>query len=107
MTKRILSLALAVVMAATTFSFSAFAADKKAEKQEISLFEKYNKNVYDAFKNAAKANKGDSALTQKQKEFISLSIGIAVKCEACTKTHSKLAVQAGANMEELAEMVGF
>lgn len=110
MTKRILSLALAVVMAATTFSFSAFAADKKeekkAEKQEISLFEKYNKNVYDAFKNAAKANKGDSALTQKQKEFISLSIGIAVKCEACTKTHSKLAVQAGANMEELAEMVG-
>lgn len=41
MTKRILSLALAVVMAATTFSFSAFAADKKeekkAEKQEISL----------------------------------------------------------------------
>ena len=110
MTKRILSLALAVVMAATTFSFSAFAADKKeekkAEKQEISLFEKYNKNVYDAFKNAAKANKGDSALTQKQKEFISLSIGIAVKCEACTKTHSKLAVQAGANMEEFAEMVG-
>lgn len=110
MTKRILSLALAVVMAATTFSFSAFAADKKeekkAEKQEISLFEKYNKNVYDAFKNAAKVNKGDSALTQKQKEFISLSIGIAVKCEACTKTHSKLAVQAGATMEELAEMVG-
>lgn len=110
MTKRILSLALAVVMAATTFSFSAFAADKKeekkAEKQEISLFEKYNKNVYDAFKNAAKANKGDSALTQKQKEFISLAVGIAVKCDACTKTHSKLAVKAGATMEELAEMVG-
>lgn len=110
MTKRILSLALAVVMAATTFSFSAFAADKKeekkVEKQEISLFEKYNKNVYDAFKNAAKANKGDSALTQKQKEFISLAVGIAVKCDACTKTHSKLAVKAGATMEELAEMVG-
>ena len=111
MTKRILSLALAVVMAATTFSFSAFAADKKEEKKaetkKVSLFEKYNKNVSDAFSNAAKANKGDSALTQKQKEFISLSVGIAVKCDACTKTHSKLAVQAGATMEELAEMVGF
>lgn len=110
MTKRILSLALAVVMAATTFSFSAFAADKKVEKKaetkEVSLFEKYNKNVSDAFSNAAKANKGDSALTQKQKEFISLAVGIAVKCEACTKTHSKYAVQAGATMEELAEMVG-
>ena len=110
MTKRILSLALAVVMAATTFSFSAFAADKKVEKKaetkEISLFEKYNKNVSDAFSNAAKANKGDSALTQKQKEFISLAVGIAVKCDACTKTHSKYAVKAGATMEELAEMVG-
>lgn len=110
MTKRILSLALAVVMAATTFSFSAFAADKKVEKKaetkEVSLFEKYNKNVSDAFSNAAKANKGDSALTQKQKEFISLAVGIAVKCDACTKTHSKLAVKAGATMEELAEMVG-
>lgn len=110
MTKRILSLALAVVMAATTFSFSAFAADKKEEKKaetkKVSLFEKYNKNVSDAFSNAAKANKGDSALTQKQKEFISLSVGIAVKCEACTKTHSKYAVEAGATMEELAEMVG-
>ena len=69
MTKRILSLALAVVMAATTFSFSAFAADKKEEKKaetkKVSLFEKYNKNVSDAFSNAAKANKGDSALTQR------------------------------------------
>lgn len=110
MTKRILSFVLAMAMVMTTLSVNVFAEEKKeeakTEKKEISLLQKYNKNVADAFANAAKENKKDSALTYKQKELISLGVSIAVKCEACTKAHAKNAVAAKANMEELAEMVG-
>lgn len=106
MNKKFLSLALAGLMTVSSFGATVYAAPKKDEKAKVSLFEQYNPNVAHAFANAAKANKGDKALTQKQKEYMSLAIGIAVKCEACTKTHSKLAVEAGATMEELAELVG-
>lgn len=108
MTKKVLSIALALMLAFSTLSLSVSAADEKKEekKAEISLFEQYNPNVAKAFANASKANSGDSALTQKQKEFITLGIAIAVKCEACTKTHAKRAVEAGATMQELAEVVG-
>lgn len=110
MTKRILSFVLAIFMVMTTLSVNVFAEnkkeDKKEEKKAVNLFQMYNKNVADAFSNAAKENKKDTALTYKQKELISLGISIAVKCEACTKAHAKNAVAAKANMEELAEMVG-
>lgn len=110
MTKRFLSFVLAIIMVMTTLSVNVFAEDKKEEKKEekksVNLFQMYNKNVADAFSNAAKENKKDSALTYKQKELISLGVSIAVKCEACTKAHAKNAVAAKANMEEIAEMVG-
>lgn len=106
MNKKFLSLALAGLMTVSSFGATVYAAPKKEEKAKVSLFEQYNPNVAHAFANAAKANKGDKALTQKQKEYMSLAIGIAVKCEACTKTHAKKAVEAGATMEELAELVG-
>lgn len=61
MTKKILSLALAVIMAATTFSFSAFAADKKEEISQKSDIERsrkdeLNESAYNKLENLYRRN---------------------------------------------------
>lgn len=47
----------------------------------------------------------EGALTTKEKELITLAIGICVRCGACIETHAQKCIDAGCTMEEIAEMV--
>lgn len=49
----------------------------------------------------------DDALTQKDKELMSVAIAISIRCEGCIHSHVASAIQAGATMEELAETLMF
>ena len=45
----------------------------------------------------------ERALTSKEKELISLALGIATGCEWCIALHTKNAIEAGATPEQLIE----
>ena len=45
----------------------------------------------------------DGALNLKAKELIALGIGIAIHCENCIWLHTRAAIKAGANQDEILE----
>ncbi len=49
---------------------------------------------------------GEGALTVREKEFIALAIGLAVRCEPCIYSHTEKALKSGATREEILEMAG-
>ncbi|MHC5115121.1 MAG: carboxymuconolactone decarboxylase family protein [Planctomycetota bacterium] len=49
---------------------------------------------------------GDGALSVREKELIALSIGMAVRCEACIFSHVEKALQAGATPEQILDAAG-
>lgn len=61
------------------------------------------KNGFDQLSNEALK---DGALSKKEKELITVALGIAALCEHCIKLHTPLAVNAGASRAELLEASG-
>lgn len=48
----------------------------------------------------------DSALTEKEKEYVALGIAIAIRCEGCIEAHVKNLIALGMTERECAEVVG-
>ena len=62
-----------------------------------------DKNYLDAVMNLMQQAEKPGALTTKEKELISVALGIAAHCEYCIAVHVKNALDAGANRQEILE----
>ena len=62
-----------------------------------------DKNYLDAVMNLMKEAEKPGALSTKEKELISVALGIAAHCEYCIALHVKNALDAGANRQEILE----
>ena len=62
--------------------------------------------VTSAFSALAEAATADGTLDRKTKELVALALGVAAHCDACIGFHVKALVHAGANRQELAEVLG-
>ena len=52
------------------------------------------------------ATYADEALSPKTKELIALAVGIAARCDGCVAYHAKMALERGADREEVSEAIG-
>ncbi len=63
-------------------------------------------DVTTAFGQLASSASKEGALDKKTKELIAISIGIAVRCDACIGFHAKALVKLGVSREEFTEALG-
>ena len=68
-------------------------------------FNEYNSKVHKMFLDMAKEAFSDGALKKKYKELIALGISLVIRCEPCTQSHTKKALDAGASREEIIEVI--
>jgi len=68
-------------------------------------YRKSSPEILDGFMAMHKAAMGEGVLSVKVKELMTLSIGIAAKCDGCIAAHAKAALRAGATREELIETI--
>ncbi|MFM2484309.1 carboxymuconolactone decarboxylase family protein [Celerinatantimonas yamalensis] len=61
--------------------------------------------MLDSFMAMHKAAMQEGALSNKLKELMALSIGIAARCDGCIAAHTKASIQAGATRQELIETI--
>ena len=66
-------------------------------------FSKTNKGGAAAFSKMMSSYGKAGALDEKQKELISLAIGLCIRCEYCVAIHVNYAYKAGATREEILE----
>lgn len=66
-------------------------------------FMKENRETSRAIINQSQALNGEGSLSYKQKELISLAIGLNIKCQYCVVIHTYEALKAGATREEITE----
>ncbi|MEX0319424.1 MAG: carboxymuconolactone decarboxylase family protein [Ruegeria sp.] len=59
-----------------------------------------------AFGSLGKAVKEGGVLDFKTKEFIALGISVGIRCEPCISLHTEALVKAGANRDEVADVLG-
>ena len=79
------------------------------EKNLYNFMEKYGKEnagVMEGFAKLHKENAKDGAISGKNKELMSLAIGIAVHCDGCIACHTRDALRAGASRQEIVETIG-
>lgn len=62
-----------------------------------------DKGYLDAVMNLVKEAEKPGALTTKEKELISIALGIAAHCAYCIALHVKNAIEAGATRQEIIE----
>ncbi|MCI4463926.1 MAG: carboxymuconolactone decarboxylase family protein [Caldisericum sp.] len=62
-----------------------------------------DKGYLDAVMNLIKEAEKPGALTTKEKELISIALGIAAHCAYCIALHVKNAIEAGATRQEIME----
>ena len=62
-------------------------------------------NEIKAFRNFSGEVFKDGALTVKEKEFITLGIAIAVRCEGCIEAHVRNLINLKVTREEIAEII--
>lgn len=62
-------------------------------------------NEMKAFKSLAGEVFKESVLTVKEKEFVTLGIAIAIRCEGCIEAHVRNLVNLKATREEIAEVI--
>jgi len=62
-----------------------------------------DKGYLDAVMNLIKEAEKPGALTTKEKELISIALGIAAHCAYCIALHVKNAIEAGATRQEILE----
>lgn len=63
-------------------------------------------DVYAGFQQLHAAALADGALDTKTKELIALAISVSKQCDGCIASHARGAARAGANEQEVAEMLG-
>lgn len=63
----------------------------------------YDKGYLDAVMNLIKEAEKPGALSTKEKELISIALGIAAHCAYCIALHVKNAIEAGATRAEILE----
>ncbi len=78
--------------------------DKYQEKDERMGYFVNNSPLASSVLNSIGSNMKDKALTLKEKEFIMLGIGIAIRCPDCILTHAKNCKDVGATEEEIIEV---
>lgn len=69
-------------------------------------FRKTQSATMQGFGAMSKAAMADGALSEKQKEFIALAIGVSQRCAGCIGFHVKALVRLGATREEFEEVLG-
>lgn len=69
-------------------------------------FGKENPEIMKGFGAIHKTCSSEGALSAKEKELIALAIAIAVHCEGCIACHVKDALKAGANHNQIVEVIG-
>ncbi|NOD93805.1 carboxymuconolactone decarboxylase family protein [Ruegeria sp. HKCCD4884] len=69
----------------------------------IGTFSKEVPETVRGFGIMGKAAKSDGVLSEKTKEFISLGIAVATRCDSCIGFHVKSLVRLGATREEMCE----
>ena len=72
----------------------------------MQTFGKGNPEVAKGFSQLAKAAEKDGAMSAKQKELMSLAIGVAIQCDGCIAFHAKAAAGYGATRDEVLETIG-
>lgn len=85
-----------------TTDFEAVRTDIRTYAREL---HKLQPDTLNAFYGMSKGALKDGALSEKMKEFIALSIGIAKQCEGCIAFHVKNLKDLGATREELGEVL--
>lgn len=68
-------------------------------------YRKSSPDILDGFMTMYKASMKEGALSNKVKEMMALSIGIAARCDGCIASHVKASLRAGATREELIETI--
>ncbi len=68
-------------------------------------YRKASPEILDGFMAMYKASMREGALSNKVKELMALSIGIAARCDGCIASHTKASIRAGASRQELIETI--
>ncbi|WP_353471301.1 carboxymuconolactone decarboxylase family protein [Salipiger sp. H15] len=84
-------------------SFKEQLAGKRSELREL---RKAIPETFAGFVEMEKAASAEGALNHKEKEFVALGIGIAIRCDACILSHVNALVRLGVTREEIAEVCG-
>ena len=84
-------------------SFKEQLADKRKELREL---RKAIPETFAGFVEMEKAASAEAALNHKEKEYVALGIGIAIRCDACILSHVSALVRLGATREEIADVCG-
>jgi AhpD family alkylhydroperoxidase len=74
--------------------------------QQLGPFRKSQEATMAGFGAMAKAAMAEGALSEKQKEFIALGIGVSQRCQGCVAFHVKALRRLGATKAELDEVLG-
>lgn len=81
---------------------------KEINKDQNAFAREYRKSspaILDGFMTMYKASMQEGALSNKVKELMALSIGIAARCDGCIASHVKASLHAGATRQELIETI--
>ena len=74
-------------------------------RDQLRALNKSIPNTTRAFGGLGKAVKEGGVLDFKTKEFVALGIAIATHCEACIALHVEALIKAGANREEVSDVL--
>ena len=72
---------------------------------KVTSYARWAPDAYQAFQGLQKASFKDGALTVKEKELIAVGCAHVLRCPYCIEHHVKLALDAGASREEMAESI--
>lgn len=72
---------------------------------KVELYKKWAPAAFDAFNKFAGATFADGVLSNKEKEIIAVGCAHSLRCPYCIDYHIKLALEAGALKEEIAESI--
>lgn len=78
----------------------------QAINQQLGPLRKSQAATMAGFGALAKAAMAEGVLSEKQKEFIALGIGVSQRCQGCVAFHVKALRRLGATRDELDEVLG-
>jgi AhpD family alkylhydroperoxidase len=90
----------------TTMHEASYPALAQSINQQLGPFRKSQEATMAGFGAMAKAAMAEGALSEKQKEFIALGIGVSQRCQGCVAFHVKALRRLGATKAELDEVLG-
>jgi AhpD family alkylhydroperoxidase len=89
----------------TTMHEASYPALAQSINQQLGPFRKSQEATMAGFGAMAKAAMAPGALSEKEKEFIALGIGVSQRCQGCIAFHVKALRRLGATKAELDEVL--